>query len=124
MNTRIVQYVSKRKDRLTGKYDGPRIGVVVAQVLPDNPNQVGIGWALARKGDGFNKERGLQIATNRAALLSGVGRDGKRCESKVPESLVDEVHVVYDRAKRYFRDKEVVLPTMSGEPEFSQETFE
>jgi hypothetical protein len=108
--TRIVQYVSKRKDKLTHKYVGPRIGVIVAQVRPENPTQVGIGWAKAKVGDAFDKEMGLQIATNRAALLSGVGMAGKRKESKVPDSFLEEVMVVYNRAVRYFKDKEVILP--------------
>lgn len=113
-NTRIVQYVSRKRDKTTGKYVGPRVGVVVAQIRPDNPNQVGIGWALAKKGDEFDKELGLTVATNRAALLSGCGVDGKRNESKVPASLSEEVLNVYDRAKRYFRDKEVILPPVNS----------
>ena len=114
-NTRIVQYVSKKKDKTTGKYVGPRNGVIVAQIRPENPNQVGIGWAKAKVGDEFDKDLGLRIATERAALLSGVGMNGKRTESKVPASLHDEVLNVYDRAKRYFKDKEVILPVLHDE---------
>ena len=107
METKIVHYVHSRRDKNNIR-SGVLRGVVVAQIRPENPNEVGIGWSLARRKDGkqldhFNKQLGLDIAINRAAIPS-------REKLVVPRSMEDEVKLVLDRATHYFKDKKVIAP--------------
>ena len=108
METSIVQYVhSKKKNR-----SGPLRAVVIAQVRPENPNEVGIGWAMARRKDGkqvdqFSKSMGVLIASGRAANFS---------KESAPHSLKEDIENVTQRAINYFKDKKVVPVTKFSEP--------
>lgn len=113
METKIVHYVTSRRDKNNNR-QGILRGVIVAQVRPENPTEVGIGWSLARRKDGkqldyFNKQLGLDIAINRAAIPS-------REKLVVPQSMEDEVKLVIDRATKYFKDKTIVSPTFFVKP--------
>lgn len=121
METNIVHYVTSRRDK-NNKRRGILRGVIVAQVRPENPNEVGIGWSLARRKDGkqldyFDKQLGLDIAINRAAIPS-------REKLVVPQSMEDEVKLVIDRATRYFKDKKVIPPVFNEDLTKSTETID
>jgi hypothetical protein len=55
-------------DRDTGhivnEYHGPILGVFAVQVDREN-NQYRVGWSLANKNDGFDRERGQEVAIGR-----------------------------------------------------------
>ena len=108
MNTHIVQFVHKNRKNRTG----PLRAVVIAQVRPENPNEVGIGWAMSRREDGrqidqFNKDTGVMIASGRAANLSNAA---------VPHSLKKEIENITNRAIHYFKDKKVIPVTKFHDP--------
>jgi hypothetical protein len=87
----IHQYV-KNRNKVSG--------VVVAVVDPAVTSRVFVGWSsCARsKGDIFDKDRGLQIAVDRA--LKGTKID-------MPRYLESDFLYMADRARRYFKDKVV-----------------
>lgn len=80
----IVQYIRDKKRN-------PR-GVVVA-VDKDQ-----IGWSYCNKKDRFNKERGKQIATDRA--FYGYGPN-----VNIPYDVIPVIDRVKERAKHYFREE-------------------
>lgn len=115
MNTHIVQFVHKNRKNRTG----PLRAVVIAQVRPENPNEVGIGWAMARRQNGnqidqFDRDSGIRIASGRAAHLTA--SDRSLSKNTAPHSLKKEIESITKRATHYFRDKKVIPITKFHEP--------
>jgi hypothetical protein len=116
METRLHQFIHKNKGKRTiskvpeviTRPSGPFKAVLVAQVLPQDPKLVGIGWAMARTENGkfvdkFDKEVGLRLATDRAATM----------KEPVPFTLAGDVAAFIIRAKKYFKDRDVLTPEIS-----------
>ena len=78
------------------------VGVLAAAPSNANSNEVIIGWSRCNQGAGdrFNKHEGVRIAYERS--LTGSTRD-------VPESMSDAYVDFYQRAHRYFQDRNVVV---------------
>jgi hypothetical protein len=91
-NNTIFQYVRNRQRQ--------KVGVVVAVKRHDN--LVGFGYSLCAvtKGDTFNPVRALEIAIGRAETFPFIA-------DNVPDSVIDDWHIIYDRATRYFKDSEI-----------------
>lgn len=89
-NHTMIQYV-----RHNGS--GKRKGAFVA--VPTGGLTYGIGWSLCNEtaGDKFDKD----LAVNTASMRAMQGLD----ESKVPQSLVEELRGFRSRARRYYKDK-------------------
>jgi len=101
------------------EYDVKKIGVMVADVLPNRwPDNVIIGYSLCNttldKFDYIRKERyrpgwGHQFAFNRACVWQEKEDDYfNQCE-QIPDSIVPELHQFIGRVASYYRDKD--LPT-------------
>lgn len=101
MNTRIVEYIRDKKRR--------KIGVVVAI---KHDNKIRIGWSKVKRtaGDVFDKDRGIDIAVNRAI---------KNSQSPYPFTIFDDIVHLVGRAAKYFKkdDKNapIVIPPIEDE---------
>lgn len=100
MNSIILKYIHKPNKNGT---PGPRLGVVVATKLTNDPSKVGIGWSFTavKKGDRFDREKGKMIALNRA-------NNGTGPQVVIPRLIQDELLEMRSRAVRYFKTCEVV----------------
>lgn len=76
----IFQYVRNRQNQ--------RVGIVVAC------SKEQVGWSACKKGDRFNKERGMEIAIGRASVGS---------EVKPPLYVSFTLEIMKERAERYFK---------------------
>lgn len=92
-NNTIYQYVRNRRNE--------RVGVVVATKRPDNT--VGFGYSLCavNRGDTFNAVTALEIAIGRADNFPNFKGD-------IPDSVLNDWTMIYDRAVRYFKGSKVV----------------
>lgn len=88
-NNTIYQYVRNRRNE--------KVGVVVATKRSDNT--VGFGYSLCatNRGDKFDPTTALNIALGRAENFPYF-----KCET-VPQSVMNDWAVIYDRAIRYFK---------------------
>lgn len=80
---------------------GPRVGVIVATKLTNDPSKVGIGWSVTavKKGDRFDREKGKMIALNRA---------NNGTNARIPHKFESELLEMRSRAVRYFKTAEVI----------------
>lgn len=78
------------------------VGVLAAAPSNANSNEVIIGWSRCNQGAGdrFNKSEGVRIAYERS--LTGSTRD-------IPASMAAEYELFYERATRYFQDRNVIV---------------
>jgi hypothetical protein len=88
-NSTIYQYVRNRRRE--------KVGVVVA--IKRSDNTVGFGFSLCatNRGDAFNPTTALEIAVGRAENFP-------HFKAEVPQSVIEDWRVIYDRAVRYFKD--------------------
>lgn len=77
-------------------------GVWVATPSAHNPNEIFIGFSLCNKslGDKFDKDIGYNIARQRSYKASTVD---------IPDSLKEGYNFFFDRCKRYFKDRQVMV---------------
>ena len=92
-NNTIFQYVRNRRRE--------KVGVVVA--LKRTDNKVGVGYSLCatNRGDKFNPELALNIALGRAEAFPHFA-------DEIPQSVNNDWAIIHDRARRYFKDAEIV----------------
>mgnify|MGYP003353176764 CR=1 FL=1 len=92
-NNVIFQYVRNRRRQ--------KVGVVAAVKRSDNT--VGLGFSLCakNKGDVFNRNTALEIAIGRA-------NNFPHFKAYVPQSVLEDWRIIYDRACRYFKNCEVL----------------
>lgn len=78
------------------------VGVLAARPSEAEPGVVVIGWSRCKQsaGDRFNRQEGTRIAYSRSAVGS---------VTPVPQSMRLEYEQFYLRAKRYFKDLDVLL---------------
>jgi len=88
--TTIRQYIKKRKNKHITV-----VGIMVGNI--DSEGIVRIGWSRAaiNKGDKFNKEYGLKLATQRLGAKETV---------PVPSSIENDMGMFQVRCARYFKD--------------------
>lgn len=105
MNHTLIQYL-RNSDRSP-------YGVVVASIRPTD-NKVGIGFSAVRpnSGDKFDRDMGIRIATGRAAVVNERARKDATFAGlkKHNPEVYGAIYSMYNRARDYFVDKEVVLP--------------
>jgi hypothetical protein len=91
-NNTIYQYVRNRRRQ--------KVGVVVATKRSDNT--IGFGYSLCatNRGDAFDSTKALEIALGRAENFPYFIDD-------VPQSVVNDWSVIYDRAVRYFKGSRI-----------------
>ena len=124
METTIKQYIRRTRG------EGPRkhtrkTGILVAMKIGE---EVRIGWSMCHsQKDKFDLKWGMMIATRRAKKPHGFVMDWtsdvhdtadrqRRIpilnimgECKIPNSIQDDVQDFITRAKKYFKDTDVVL---------------
>ena len=105
MNDIIVKYVRNRR--------GQSIGCVIAKKVDSN-NNVYITGSLCHKGkDLFDKGQALTLALDRVDTMATFDRP-----CRVALSLENEMNIMTERAKRYFKDvtkfvqSDVSMPVM------------
>ena len=102
MNNQLIKYVHGRRGRL--------IGVVAATKIPGCEDVFITGSLCHRKKDKYAEAIALGLANDRALLMS---TDKRPCA--LPFSLRNEVEKMADRAHRYFKGANVILPTIKGQ---------
>jgi hypothetical protein len=88
-NNTIFQYVRNRRRQ--------KVGVVVAVKRSDNTVGFGFSLCATNRGDMFNNLTALEIAVGRAENFP-------HFKAEVPQSVIADWGVIYDRACRYFKD--------------------
>ena len=91
----LVEYIRGNKNK--------KIGIMVSFIRDD---KLVIGFSKCNKKDEFDKERGLQIARERAIIWNKFYDSDK--EYKIPKSCEDQFIKFVNRTLRYF--KYSVLP--------------
>ena len=86
--------------RIRNKKGNPR-GVLVAQVIPFHPEQVGIGWSLCSRKDEFDMQLGKQIAEARI-------NEADKFLKKVPQSIKVDFAKFATRCSHYFKGQTVI----------------
>jgi len=91
-NNTIFQYVRNRRRQ--------KVGVVAAVKRDDG--LVGFGFSLCavNKGDKFDPVRALEMAIGRAEVFPNF-------DSEIPQSVVTDWAIIYDRATRYFKGADI-----------------
>lgn len=94
MTNNLIQYIRNRS--------GAPIGVVVATKLSDST--VGVGWSKLHvsAGDTWDRERGIQIAIERATCGTN---------KVVPHAIVPVIESMQKRAKAYFKGAATIVAT-------------
>lgn len=82
---------------------GNPIGLVLAQKFEDGT--FGVGWSKVciKKGDKFDKDKGIMIATNRAKNGFNVNKIPVTPEGS--SSILEDYLRIFNRACRYFKSK-------------------
>jgi hypothetical protein len=90
----IHEYVYNRKRQ--------PVGVWAAAPFATDSSKVFIGFSLCnvKAGDKFDKNRGYAIAVNRSITGS---------TAEIPESMEHSYNFFFDRCKRYFKDRQVMV---------------
>ena len=91
-NNTIFQYVRNRRRQ--------KVGVVVATKRSDNTVGFGFSLCATNRGDKFDATTALNIALGRADNFPYF-------KSEVPQSVMNDWAVIYDRAVRYFKGSQI-----------------
>lgn len=90
MKTELVQYFRKK--------NGQAIGVFYASVPEFDNTKFTVGFSLCNtRKDKFEAQAGLYLASERAQTPR---------KRKIPASMVSEFNKFFDRAQKYFKDKQ------------------
>jgi hypothetical protein len=81
--------------------NGNPIGMVLAQKMEDGT--FGVGWSkvCVKKGDKFDKDKAIMIATNRAKNGFNIGKIPYKPEGD--SSILEDYLRMFSRASRYFK---------------------
>lgn len=89
------------KDPKTGKRvkGGTPFAVLIAVQIDDK--KASIGYALCSKHDNFSKDKGKQLATEKAKFFLN-----KRTPQNIPHTIKKELPAFIERSMKYFQDKQ------------------
>lgn len=100
MENLLVKFVQRRRRT---------VGVVIARTFPELKHVYISGSLCHTSKDTFNKKTAIALAEARATAMAFSAR---ACE--LPYTLKDEIEYMKDRATRYFKGMDVVVPLIKN----------